>query len=541
MINWLNDFPYKEPRDQQKRVIDKVIKSFADDGKKYAIIDCGTGVGKSAIGLTIAKYLNRNSTFEGNYEPGAYFLTTQKLLQEQYASDFKKDNLISLYSSSNYICSKDKKASCKDIQTALRTNSLTKKYENCKFDCVYKKTKKNFIENQLGVTNFSYFLTEKNYSQKIPNKRVLVIDEAHNLESELTRFIEISVSTYFAEKILKIKVPKDLNTQFKVFSWIKNVYSLELDKKKNFIENQLEKFGISSSKLDEFKKITNHFDMISSHQKKIQQFISLYEKDNWVFDVDKSKSPYIKFIFKPIDVSKYAEDYILKYADYVIFMSATILSHEGFSITLGLPFDKTIIVKEETPFLPENRPVIYSPAGSMSFRNIDNTLPVMSKMINSILDHHSDEKGIIHTHSIKIAKFIKSNLSAKHKSRVLIAYGEDRNKILKKHLTSKKPTVLLSPSMAEGVDLKGNLSSFQVICKIPFPFLGDKVVKKKMAKWKWWYNVETMRTIVQSIGRSIRSESDKAVTYILDEDWKRLMSNSKKMLPKGFEKSYYEY
>jgi len=541
MINWLNDFPYKEPRDQQKRVIDKVIKSFIDDGKKYAIIDCGTGVGKSAIGLTIAKYLNSNSTFEGKYESGAYFLTTQKLLQEQYATDFKSDNLISLYSSSNYVCSKDRKASCKDIQTALRTNSLTKKYENCKFDCVYKKTKKRFVENQLGITNFSYFLTEKNYSQKVPNKRVLVIDEAHNLESELTRFIEISVSTYFAEKILKIKVPKDLNTQFKVFSWVKNVYAHELNKKKSFIENQLEKFGISSSKLDEFKKITNRFDMIASHQKKIQQFIMLYEKDNWVFDIDKSKSPHVKFTFKPIDVSKYAEDYILKYADYVIFMSATILSHEGFSITLGLPFEKTIIIKEETPFLPENRPVIYSPAGSMSYRNIDNTLPVMSKMVNSILDHHSDEKGIIHTHSIKIAKFINSNLESKHKSRVLIAYGENRNEVLKKHLSSKTPTVLLSPSMSEGVDLKGNLSSFQVICKIPFPFLGDKVVKKKMSKWKWWYNVETMRTIVQSIGRSIRSESDKAVTYILDEDWKRLMSNSKKMLPKGFEKSYHEY
>ena len=100
MINWLSDFPYKEPREQQKRVIDKIIESFTNEEKRYAIIDCGTGVGKSAIGLTIAKYLNSNSNFEGTYEPGAYFLTTQKILQKQYEDDFAlKSGLVSLYSS----------------------------------------------------------------------------------------------------------------------------------------------------------------------------------------------------------------------------------------------------------------------------------------------------------------------------------------------------------------------------------------------------------------------------------------------------------
>ena len=76
--------------------------------------------------------------------------------------------------------------------------------------------------------------------------------------------------------------------------------------------------------------------------------------------------------------------------------------------------------------------------------------------------------------------------------------------------------------------------------QVPFPYLGDKVVKKKMSKWDWWYDVSTIRTIIQSIGRSIRSETDTAVTYILDSDWKRLYNKSKKMLPKDFERSYYE-
>ena len=113
--------------------------------------------------------------------------------------------------------------------------------------------------------------------------------------------------------------------------------------------------------------------------------------------------------------------------------------------------------------------------------------------------------------------------------------------MLEKHKKSKQKTILVSSSMSEGVDLKGNLSCFQVLCKVPFPYLGDKVVKKKMSRWDWWYTTETIRSIIQSIGRSIRSENDKALTYILDGDWNRIKNKSSGMLPSNFYKNYHEY
>lgn len=533
-------FPYNTPRQQQKNAINTVINAFKK-GKRYAIIDCGTGVGKSAIGLTIAQMINNSSEFPGEKEVGSYFLTTQKVLQNQYEKDFSKNGLVSLYSSSNYTCSIDKKASCKEIQTAIRSNSAGDKYKTCGYNCCYKMKKKDFIDSTLGITNFSYFLTEKNYSQKMPNKKVLVIDEAHNLENELTRFIEISVSSFFSDKILKLKIPNDIKTQAKSFKWIKEFYLPKVTSKINQINTQLEKFGISSSKLEEFKKITARLDMLNSHHKKISQFIEIYDKDNWVFDIEKVNKDNFKFIFKPIDVSPYARQYLLDYADYVVFMSATIISHEGFSLTLGLPADEVISVKEASPFPAKNRPVIYSPAGSMSFKNIDKTLPTMVKMVEQILIHHKNDKGIIHTHSTKITNYIKNNLPRRLKNRVLVAYGDTRDSALKKHMSTKQPTVLISPSMSEGVDLKGELSKFQVICKIPFPYLGDKVIKKKMSKWDWWYNTQTVRTIIQSVGRSIRSEKDTAVTYILDSDWQNIKNKVRNLLPKDFYDSYSEY
>ena len=533
--DWKKYFPYDKPRKQQINVINKVLEEFKN-GKKYAIIDCGTGVGKSAIGLTISQSIINNSEYEKDFENGAYFLTTQKILQKQYEDDFSKSTgLVSLHSSANYKCSVDGNSSCKEIQTGLRSNSLPKKYNSCGYDCCYKKIKKDFMEKNLGITNFSYFLTEKSYSQKIPNKRVLIVDEAHNLENELSRFVEISISTYFAKKILKINIVNELKTQFQTFLWIKNVYYTAIVKKIESISRQMEKFGLTTSKLEEFSKITKRFDMLVSHEKKILNFISIYDKDNWVFNVEKSNDNYKKFIFKPIEVHEYARDYLLKYADYVIFMSATILSHEGFSLTLGLPSEKTISVKEDSPFDSSKSPIIYSPAGSMSMKNINNTLPVMVLMIKEIIKNHLNDKGIIHTHNTKIAEFLKNNLRSR---RVLIAYGENRDKVLEKHINSKDPTILISPSMSEGVNLKGNLSRFQILCKVPFPYLGDKVVGKKIKKWKWWYDLQTTRSVIQSVGRSIRSEDDEAITYILDSDWERIYNKNKHNLPKNFIESY---
>ena len=99
------------------------------------------------------------------------------------------------------------------------------------------------------------------------------------------------------------------------------------------------------------------------------------------------------------------------------------------------------------------------------------------------------------------------------------------------------PSVILSPSMSEGVDLKDDLSRFQVIMKIPYPYLGDPLIRKRMNKWKRWYNLQTAKKIVQSAGRSVRSSEDRAVTYILDSDWERFFRQNRDMFPPEFKRS----
>ena len=88
--------------------------------------------------------------------------------------------------------------------------------------------------------------------------------------------------------------------------------------------------------------------------------------------------------------------------------------------------------------------------------------------------------------------------------------------------------------MTEGVDLKGEHSRFQILCKIPYPYLGDKIVKKRMNKYKGWYDLQTVKSIIQSTGRSVRSSDDYAVTYILDSDFERLFRKNSMIFPQDF-------
>jgi predicted chitinase len=209
-------------------------------------------------------------------------------------------------------------------------------------------------------------------------------------------------------------------------------------------------------------------------------------------------------------------------------MSATVLNKQGFCESLGITDENSGYISIASPFPVENRPILSFPIGKMTQNEIDNSLPRLVEAVKNILEQHKNEKGIIHCHSYKITNFLKKNIKSK---RLLTHSTEDREDVLNKHLKSDQPTVLLSPSMTEGVDLVDDASRFQVICKIPYPYLGDKLVVKRMNRWKWWYPLQTAKTIVQSIGRSVRNSKDYAVTYILDSDWSTFYNKNKKYFP----------
>ena len=526
-------FPYLNIRKEQATGIDFCIDAFKN-GKKYVVLEAGTGCGKSAIGLTVGRWVNAwDKKVDCDYEQGSYFVTTQKILQAQYVKDFGtgRGTMCSIKSSSNYTCKFHSKNNCQESQRLLKMEDKQSSFfKSCSFACVYKQAKARFLESKESVTNFPYFLTEAAFSGKIVPRKFLVVDEAHNVETELSKFIEVTVSERFCKQVLKTPWPQK-KTQYSIYKWIKDAYFPKAKSRLMHFEKQIEAVGIKS-RIKEFTAISKQHEMLSSHVKKMETFVKAYNSDNWILEVippyDRAKE---KFVFRPIDVAPFAKEYVTRLGKKVLFMSATILDKETFCRSLGLPLEDTAFISIPTPFAPENRPVIFSSSGNMNAKSIDQTLPKMAAAVKMILAEHSKEKGIIHCHTYKVANFLKRNIKSR---RLLIHDSGNRDEILQKHINSKKPTVLLSPSMSEGVDLHGDLSRFQIVCKVPYPYLGDPLVRKRMHKFKGWYSMQVAKTVVQAVGRSVRSKDDRAVTYILDGDWQRFLKNHKKFFPKSF-------
>ncbi|MFZ0510949.1 MAG: helicase C-terminal domain-containing protein, partial [Candidatus Nitrosopolaris sp.] len=85
-----------------------------------------------------------------------------------------------------------------------------------------------------------------------------------------------------------------------------------------------------------------------------------------------------------------------------------------------------------------------------------------------------------------------------------------------------------------GLDLKDDLSRFQIITKVSYPNLGDRWISEITRLNQQWYNWQTALRLVQGYGRSIRSKGDWAKTYVLDSGFGSFVWRNRDILPDWF-------
>ena len=259
------------------------------------------------------------------------------------------------------------------------------------------------------------------------------------------------------------------------------------------------------------------------------------DPDNVVLDINKNKSEKnysgIELVTEHIFVYDYLNEYIWSKYDHIIFMSATILDSKMFSFINGLDEDLTSYYEVESPFELKNHPIFYMKLGKMSFYSKEETFKNQIPWIKKILEKYKDKKGIIHTSNYEITEWLKENIMDE---RLLFHTTEDRNEILEKHLTSTTSTVLVSPSMMEGISLDDDLARFQIVLKISFANLGSKKIKARQKMKPEWYSWNACVSTIQEVGRGIRSENDYCHTFILDSNFSDLLKYNSNILPKHF-------
>jgi hypothetical protein len=218
-------------------------------------------------------------------------------------------------------------------------------------------------------------------------------------------------------------------------------------------------------------------------------------------------------------------------------MSATILDSDTFSRGIGLEPDDVKVIHVGSDFPLQNRPIYPLNVAHLNYTELhkDDVKRTIARAIDRIMTQYKDHKGIIHTTSYEQLNFIRENISKENKRRLLETDPElQRDEIIKEHIDATRPTVLISPSLHLGLDLKDDLSRFQVITKVPYPSLGDRWINEKRKCNENWYKWQTALKLVQGYGRSVRSKDDWATTYVLDSAFGPFVRKNQNILPHWF-------
>lgn len=533
--DWRKYFPLPSPRPEQEKAIDFIINQLYVQNKDYVTAELGTGVGKSAIAVTLARWVHENI---GDGDNSSYVLTSQKVLQDQYATEFSQ-YACDLRSSSNFTCLMLPSQTCGDVlrlRRAFAGLADVMKLVPCKEceatnGCPYAVAKQRFKDSMLGITNYSYLLSETVYAGGLQPRELLILDEAHNIESEVRRWGSIEISEYDAKHTLRVEFPADISDDAAFIMWVAETYVPALDV---YIAKLLSKMrgAFKKKKYDVIGKMSQEYTFLDKHKCQINRYFEeLGGAMNDYVVVREGVPGKRKITFKPLEIGAQARMLLYTMGRKRVLMSATILDEKVFTRSAGVPQETSTAISIPSPFPASAFGITYDPIGKMSKAQAQLTEKHLLNKVRSILAKHPNAKGIIHTANYDTAKMI-----GKINDKRLLVQGnaDDRDKILNIHLNTSVPTLIVSPSMMEGLDLKDDLGRLQIICKVPFPYIGDPVVKIKMDRDPQWYAWCTARAIVQSIGRSVRNSTDWTSTYILDECFKDFYRRWNKFFPPHF-------
>lgn len=529
----LNNFPAGyEPNTQQIKLLKAIDQAF-DDGFKFVVCNAPTGSGKSFISKTVSNIADNCSdnfkdlitsyvAYKRGHEDdcadepafGCTALTITKSLQDQYKSLF--DDIEILKGKSNYQCAIDDSFSV-EVAPCMH---LPKMRDECwaKHKCPYYEQRNKALTSKFSSLNYTMFFSLPDHLKK---RQYLICDEASELEDQLVK--EFTCRIEFATlKKLEVNVrPFYTKNSANTLNWI-NTLAVDINDRINDLEEIIRSIPKSKEKLLINKR--GEIIRLRNIHSKLVMIIDTWNDSEYVYE----KNAYA-ITFMPLKVDKIAYR-LFDHADKVILLSATIIDPANFCKSLGIRRFK--YVEAESTFDPKNAPIFCNTKVKLNYYSMAKNLPVVINQIKQICEHHKDEKGIVHTHNNSITKSLMDSIND---SRFLFREPGIRNEnILQQHFESDKPTVLVSPSMSFGVDLKDELARFQIIVKAPFLPTNDTRVENLMKEDPNWYFNKMLCSLIQSCGRGIRSKKDHCVTYILDATIVEAIVKNKHKLPKYF-------
>lgn len=505
-------------RPHQVTAINQALEAY-DRGIDLVVLDAPTGSGKSLIAETIRRVL----------ETSADYLCTTKTLQEQIARTFPRAEV--LMGRANYEPT-DRPGwalragvTCEDCEKKSEEDEDGRKVTKCRWCvdvgmCPYEVAKGRALGADLACLNTAYWLTEANGPGRFSGRAGLVIcDESDLLESELMRYVEVSIGNRNAEK-WGVNPPAKVTVESAWGPWCEETLRALAESRSKVRDRDVR--GAR-----EVQRLGRLIGQVKGLAKGLAE-----GEQTWVYTGGERE-----ISFKPVTVDQIGQKYLWKHGKRWLLMSATVIAPGQMLEDLGWQGEYEVVTVPST-FPVKNRRVMVMGGIDMTHKMRGEDWPKALDVVVGVVGKHAGERVLIHGVSYDLCKYLHEGLTGAFPERMIATYSNagERKAALKGYL-DVEGSVLVAPSMDRGVDLPNDACRVQIITKVPYLNLGDRQVSARLhgKGGQQWYQIQAVRTLVQMCGRGVRSEEDWATTYVLDAQFGKLYrEGGRRLMPEWF-------
>lgn len=485
-------------------------------GKRFVAQNRPVGTGKTVTGVAHGNFL-----VESQEVKRYLYLTPGKILQDQIASDFNNRHtrndwrLVDMRGRDNYKCLSAKfKRSCAEMREHCGYTASTQL--SVSNQCPYRYAKWVASNEPYVVSNYAFQLAAGSGIAAVPFD-LLIADEAHVIEDQLTSFLSVELGG--------VEHPRD----WKLMQLSKSE-AQRLGKRENVTAKELGALAKAAIRIiSDSIEAGDVYDQDDA--KDLEDLLERLQKatradDGWVVDQDEKTGA---LVLQPIWVGRYAE-LIWQRAKYVLLMSGTINRHT--LRYLGVKADDVDYSEWDYVFPLERSPIYWVHTAQMTeaaCRKEPSNVRVWLSRNEQIMKGHLmlGQSGLMHTVSFDRTRVVMDHLAKnpffRERCKVFHNLPESRKRltdVVAEYCAAAEagqPAVLISPSITTGFDFKGVRARFNIIGKVPFEPGKGPLMQARKEQDKMYMNNRTAQTVVQTLGRGTRDAEDWCANYVTDD------------------------
>jgi Rad3-related DNA helicase len=518
------EFPAPSYRGAQEAALERIREAF-EAGNDVVLVRAPTGSGKSLLARAIAGCARRPGEADPHQPVGAYYTTPQVSQLDDVAADSLLDDLSVIRGKSNYQCILPGESDTPvDEAPCARERGFDCPVEH---RCPYFSDRAIASNRAIAAMTLAYFMQTAG-SDVFGQRDVVVIDEAHGLAewAEMYATIELSPG-WVPTKVWEGTPPPAIENLRDAAEYAERLEAA-CDRRLTELRSKAE---LEREEVAERDRLT---DLIRELGWFVDDLRDTESATTWV--VDQPDGAGTTVTIKPMDPARYLHHTVWDRGTKFALLSATILDKDAFCRGSGLDPANVALVDVPHTFPVENRPLYDVTQGKMTYEHRDETIPKVARLVVRLLQHHPDEKGLIHAHSYAIAERLCDHLEEFGvDARVRSHDSDSRDAALSAWKRSSGAEVFVSVKMEEALDLDGDLCRWQVLCKAPYPNTRDSRVARRLEDGQWgWYYRTALRTVIQACGRVVRAPDDHGATYLADTSLLDLFERARHDMPDWF-------